>query len=247
MRRVLLLVALACLWAQPAFAQVVHDGETVLASHVASADPHTITGKTTAGSNRVGVVHIRVSSAVFGAGNPVSVTWTGADNAGVMTEITTIDAAVGTAGGIRSYCVTNPPTSASDIVVDLTTSAPIGYVITSYNGASQSSPCTNAATAGPTTDTTPTVDVTSAANRMVVSVASAANTFSATGAGQTQEGTDVTDGGNYVMRASREAGAASVTMSYTISSAQWVTQGFSISAAAAGTVTPRGTLVGVLP
>lgn len=207
---------------------VAHDGEAVLSGDLGVADPQSLGSKTTAGTNRLGIVHLRFDTAEFGS-NPVDVTWGGVS----MTQIGS-GANIADAGGIRSFRLVNPPTASSAISVDLSGATVTGYVVTSFNGVDQITPIDTAGVQSATgTGTTPTATVSSATGNMVASFATAANVFSATGSGQTQEA-EITDGGSYVARASYEAGAASVVMDYTIGSANWATLAFEINADTGG-------------
>lgn len=220
---------------------VAHDGEAVLSGDLGVADPQSLGNKTTAGTDRLGIVHLRFDTAEF-ASNPVGVTWGGVS----MTEIGS-GASIADAGGIRSFRIVNPPTASSAISVDLASATVTAYIVTSYNGVDQTTPIDTAGVqTGTGTGTTPTATVSSVAGNMVASFATASNIFSATGSGQTQEA-EITDGGSYVARASYEAGAASVVMDYTIGSANWATLAFEINAAGGGgsTQPPRLLLLGV--
>lgn len=217
---------------------VAFDGETILAAHSASASSHTVTGKTTAGSDRVGVVRIKVTTPEFDNGG-TTVTWGGVS----MTQIGSgAKVASGTAGGVRAYRIVNPPTGASNIVITPAAgNSAVGYIVSSYSGVDQTTPVGTPAT-DTGSSTTPTVDVSAATDDMVLDMVTAAAPFSGSGGGQTIEGTP-TDGSSYVARGSREAGATTVTMSHTISSANWATIGFALKAAGAGDPAPTITSV----
>lgn len=216
---------------------VAHDGTGNLDDHLASSASHTISGKTTSGSDRVGIVDVRIPNAVYGAGEPLDVTW----NAVSMTEIGTGVNSGTAVGAVRSYYIINPPTSASDVVVTFTDPTPLGYTIRSFNGGTTP---TNVNT-GSGSDDTPTVNITSPSGDMACDCVTAGNTFSALGSGQTQDDSDqMTDGSTYVGRTSHEGGSGTVTMDHTLSAAAtWVTQGFSIPAAAAGSADVTGHLL----
>lgn len=203
---------------------VAFDGEAILSGRHASSSTWTISGKTTAGSDRVGIVRF-MGNATF-----TSITWGGV----AMTEIGTV-----TRGSlvIRSYAIVDPPTSASDIVINFVAPGAGPYAVTSYNGVDQADPIGDVQTATGT-GTTPTVDVSSAADDMVLDAMDVANVISSVGANQTAEYLDTT-GSSDRFGASREAGAATVTMSWTVSSGAWSTMGFSLNAAGdAGSIVP---------
>lgn len=228
MKKLLLLLLLLPL---SALAQVAHDGESNLQGHSTAATTHNIGNKTTAGSNRVGVVDLRFANAAH-AGEPASVTWNGVG----MTQIGT-GATISSAGGVRSFIIVNPPTASSAVVVTTNTSTPVGYCVRSFSGVHQTTPVDAGATQTATgTSTTPSVTVSSAADNMVLNAATVAGTFSANGAGQTQD-CESSDGATYTMRTSREAGAASVVMDHTAGSANWSTHGFELVAAAGASST----------
>ena len=200
---------------------VAADGEAILSGRQASADPWTFSGKTTAGTNRIGVLRF-----FSGGGAPaVAPTWGGSN-------MTLIGSVAKGAGAVYAYYIVAPATASSDIVVDLTAPAIGAYVVTSYTGAHQSTAPTGFASATGSS-TTPSVDVTSVTDDLVLDAMDVDNVITSVGAGQTAEYLDTTGpsdrfGGSY------EAGAATVTMSWTVSSAAWCTLGFSLVAAAGG-------------
>lgn len=211
---------------------VANDGEADLAGNTAAGTSHAFGNKTTAGSNRIGIVHLQFASAAF-ATEPATVTWGGSG----MTQIGTGVNFGSDPGGVRSYYIVDPPTGSTAVAATTTATTELGYVVCSFNGADTTgTPIdTGSIQTATGTSTTPSVTVSSAAGNMVVSVAIGGNIFSANGSGQTQDGAEFTDGGSYVGRATHEAGAASVVMDYTLnSSVGWATQAFEINALAGG-------------
>jgi hypothetical protein len=203
----------------------LHDGEPNLSGHLTANTLHTISGKTTVGADRFG----RFSATAGGTAwaSLVRVEWNGVD-------MTLIDAQDDGAGReTRMYGIVNPPASASAIEVEFSAPVAMGYVISSYNGVDPGTPYENTNAASGTGETA-SVTISSGAGGLVVDVATAAGPTVAEGANQDQEGSDVTDGSNYTMGASREDGAASVEMSWTITSAPWAIIATSLRASGGG-------------
>lgn len=103
-----------------------------------------------------------------------------------------------------------------------------------FTGVNQSQPFRATATANGS-DQTVTVDVSSAANDIVIDVAAIDNAPTTTiGSGQTQH-YDTASGSNITGSGSREAGSGTVTMSWTLDATQsWVTIGASLQPGALG-------------
>lgn len=199
-----------------------HDGEANFSGRHASAGTWTFSGKTTAGSDRLGVLRFMVATATAIS----SVTWNGA----AMTQIGTV---VRGSSTIYVYRILAPPTSASDVVITFSGATPSGpYLVTSYNGVDQTTPVSGFVT-NTGSGTTPTVDVSSAADNLVLDAMDVANVISSVGADQTAEFID-TAGGSDRFGGSREAGASTVTMSWTVSSGAWSILAFSLNNASGG-------------
>jgi hypothetical protein len=215
---------------------VAHDGEANVTAAGTSASTITFSAKTTAGSDRIGILSIAIANAAV----ITSVTWNGSN----MTQAVSAQNPTDNRYAVIYYII-NPPTAASDIVVS--TSAPTDYVgvVSSYSGAHQTTQDGDTSSASGTT-TPATVDVTSASGEMVVDALYfiGAGTSPSVGADQTQNGNS--NQGTWHGASSREAGAATTTMSWTLtSSTRWTIVGFSIRATASGstTVTPtQGTI-----
>ncbi len=201
---------------------VDHDGESNLTARTTAtgAGPFTVTasGKTTAGSNRYGVVRFMTSGTV------TSVTWDGV----AMDLIQSTTRAAGTLT-IAAYGIVAPPTAGSDVVITVTAPVEVTYTVSSYNGVDQVDAIGNTATNSGST-ANGSVVVTSAVDHLVLDAFDVANVASV-GADQTEEGSNL--GGGDEFGASREAGAASVTMSWTHGAADWGTVGFSLNAVTA--------------
>lgn len=197
-------------------AHVGPDGTAHVTGRQASASTWTLSGKTTAGTNRLGVVRL-----VFNSTRTISsVTWGG----NAMTHLgTTVDQGT---ERIFAYYIIAPPTASSDVVVTLSGPTDGAYAVTSYEAVHQTTP-TGAANTATGTSTTPSVDVSSEVGALVLDAMLVANTISSVGAGQTSEYLDTT-GGSDRFGCSREAGATTVTMSWTVTSAAWATLGFEI-------------------
>lgn len=211
---------------------VLHDGEANLTGRHASAATWTLSGKTTAGSDRVGVVRFMAST-----DSPVtSVTWGGV-------AMTLVGSVVRSDATIYAYEIPAPPTEASDVLIAFTSGSPSGpYTVSSYNGVDQTTPIRNQGAgalfvSATGTSTTPSVNVTSATGDLVLDAMDVAQVISSVGANQTTEFLD-TAGGSDRFGASREAGAATVTMSWTTGSAGWSILAFSLNAATGGEPDP---------
>lgn len=103
---------------------------------------------------------------------------------------------------------------------------PLTYVLTvvTCDDVHQSSPIYDSNVATGASGTTITVDCTSAVGQLVVDFAAAdTNSTLTTGAGQTNIDQDSADGGALVAGSSYEDGAATVTMSHTITDDDWST------------------------
>lgn len=104
--------------------------------------------------------------------------------------------------------------------------------VSSYCGVDQATPHGTVATAAGS-DTPVTVDVTSAAGEMVVDTIFTHNAVTAD-AGQTETANVATNEGNHVVASSREAGASTVTMSWTqVAGDYWGAVAIPLKAAAA--------------
>lgn len=208
---------------------VAHDGEANATNNSPTAVPSlTVTGKTTAGSDRYGVCAVIANNGASVTG----VTWNGS----AMTQLASV--INGTDGrGAYLYGIAAPPTAASDVVVSMSPDSRCIALVSSYNGAHQTTqnatPATASGTASPAT-----VNVTDAnSGDMVVDSLYfiGAGTPPAVGAGQTG---DTADDQNIFGGHSREAGPATVTMSWTLTSAtRWSIAAIAIRAAAAGAPT----------
>ena len=193
----------------------VHDGETNLfgRTNATGGGPSTLTisSKTTAGVNRAGIVRFTTP------GNITNVTWNGVamDLVGSVTN-------AANANDLYAYVIANPPTSASNIVISVDSDAEIAYLVTSYKDVNQSDLIGDVETAtGSSAEGS--VIVSATANDLVLDAFNATNLITP-GAGQTEEGGDVGGGDDFA--GSREAGATSVTMSWTLTSSQWGIIGF---------------------
>jgi hypothetical protein len=195
------------------------DGEAVQTS-TTPATTHTVSGKTTAGTNRFGVWASR-SSFDPAANYPQ---WNGVSMTLIRQQET-----------LYVYGIVNPPTAASDVVTQWAGGAPGGNetVVWSYNDVHQTTPVRGGSATGDSqTSGTPSIAVTSQAGDLVVDVIEISHIISAAGSGQTQRGTAA--GGSRAVAVSDEAGAASVTMDWSVGgSAAWDMVGFSLAPPAA--------------
>jgi hypothetical protein len=148
-------------------------------------------------------------------------------------DLTEVGSASGGGRTVKLFRIVNPPESASDIVFEFSAPVAMGYIASSYNGVDQDTPCENTITAtgsGPTASVT----ITSAAGNLVIDAVTCAGP-SVAPIDITQEGSDVTDGGSYTMGAGRDDGAASVVMSWDLSSSvAWAIIATSLRASGGG-------------
>ncbi len=190
------------------------NGSTTGASSAATLSwQHTIGSA----SNRILIVGV----AIGGSTSPTvsSVTWNGT----ALTQVTS-GSVNGTNCRAEMWYLLNPGTGVGKtITVTLSGSARFTAGAVVFAGVHQTTPFDTFSSATGNS-TAPSVAATSAATDVVIDVLAAAGTPTATaGAGQTSEWTQVTSGGTNVRGAgSIEVGAASVTMSYTLSaSGRW--------------------------
>jgi hypothetical protein len=127
---------------------------------------------------------------------------------------------------LHAYEIVNPPTGASDVIITVDAPVEITYLISSYNGVDQADPI-GAIAEATGSGANGSVAVASAVGDLVLDVFDVEQT-STVGADQTEEGSDL--GGGDEFSGSREAGAASVTMSWTHVAANWGILAFSLNA-----------------
>lgn len=203
------------------------------------AGPFTWTGKTTAGSDRVGIFGVATASDVV-----TGVTWGGS----AMTLIDAAQISVTESRAVYLWRIINPPTGASNIVMTLSAPASGYGGVTSYTGVDQTTPIR--AFSGATGTTSPaTTACASAVGDMVVDAVQyeGSGTPPSVGADQTSRWTG--DQGGWFVAGSTEAGAASVTMSWTLTTpTDYAIKAASLQAAAAAGGAARSsgmTLTGV--
>jgi hypothetical protein len=127
-----------------------------------------------------------------------------------------------------TYAVSvNPPSTGGYTEYDV--------AILSKNGVHQTNDFSTSAATANGSGTTPTVDVSSAAGELVIDACTFGGNQSAMGAGQTERRLHATSTGQGV---SEEAGAATVTMSWTQSSADWVIAAVALEPSAGGDPPP---------
>lgn len=207
---------------------VAHDGEAnVTANATTAVASITASGKTTAGSNRYGVVCAYVRNPATTA----TATW---DSVSMGSPVAHH---ANPTDGRQTYIwgIIAPPTGATDIVVTMGTADSQGVVVvSSYSGVDQSTPVDAEVTASGTADPA-TLDVSSAVGDMVVDCLYflGAATAPSVGADQVENGND--DDGGIFGASSREAGAATVTMSWTLTTpTRWTQVAVNMNQAAAG-------------
>jgi hypothetical protein len=213
---------------------VAHDGEADLSGRAASSTTWSLGNKTTAGTNRVGIVRLFVH-----AGSTTTPTWGGAG----MTHVGTVNFSGGASESVRCYEIVDPPTGSSAVSVAVSGASEGAYLVSSYNGVDQADRIGDMQT-NTGTSVTPTVDVTSAVGELVLDAMDVQQIITSQGANQTPEFID-TAGASDRFGCSREAGAATVTMSWDVNSADWGIVAFALREATGGGATdipvPLGT------
>jgi hypothetical protein len=138
-----------------------------------------------------------------------------------MTQVPGGTATQGTLARAELWYLTNPPTGANDVVVTFSANAISRAGAISFTGVNQATPLGTANGANNRTSTA-TVDVSSATNEVVVDVVAMESTSATISAGANQNLGFDSDAGSTNIRAggSYEAGAGTVTMSWTISSSK---------------------------
>mgnify|MGYP001561318198 CR=1 FL=1 len=220
LRRLALPLMWLAIWTQVAWGQVVFDAAaTGTAANAASLTfAHTVGA---GGTNRVLIVGVSIDNR----------TVTGVTYAGVA--MTSVGSVANGAQISHLWRLVNPATGANDVAITLSGGGTdiVGCAI-SVTGAHQTSPVGTFASATGTS-TAVTVNVTSAADELVVDMASVDAGALTVGAGQDSR-CNATAGDNQG-GGSTEAGAGTVTMSWTSTvSSAWATGGVSVKVAAAG-------------
>lgn len=190
------------------------------------------------GNNRILVVHVAIRHN-SSARSVSSITYNGVN----LTKLGSVDNGAYTTLRSETWYLTTPATGANNVVITLNGAANHAYTIESYSGVDQTTPFgTYASATG--NSAAPSVAVTSAAGERVLDYVAFDNVNGYTvGAGQTERGASGLSGATAIYGvASEEAGAASVTMSWTLTvSGQWATGGAPIKSA---TVVPSISVVG---
>lgn len=184
-----------------------------------TANPTLTFSHTTSGANRYLKVVTGTNSG--SAGNISGVTFNGVALTFLDRQSTSPTSPY---GQTEYWYLINPPLGTFDVVVTHANPPEVTVAKAStYSGVHQTTPHgTSAKATGATT--TPTVNVSSASGELVVDGCINVDAgFTATGAGQTARGADATFGTNpdIALRASDEAGAGTVTMSYTTASSTY--------------------------
>lgn len=204
---------------------VAHDGEANLSQAYSFVGSVTVTGKTTAGSDRVAVGHLAQS---FGAAI-TGVTYGGSG----MTAGSTVGG--GGVQGAHLYYFVAPPTGATNLVASFGDDDDGAFGASSYNGVDQTTPRrtnSNDTGTGVGSPATVTCDP-SAVGDVVVDCVSSIDGQPVLGANQVSLFNTESSGGSGRWGAgSREAGAATVTMSWT-GVGDWAIASMSLQAAAA--------------
>lgn len=150
-------------------------------------------------------------------------------------------------GNSQIWRLIAPATGANNITVSMSVARRIYLQGISFTGADQTTPDGTPNQQGPTTSSTaPSIAVSSAAGEIVIDAMGALNNPTATvGAGQTQD-FNLANSVSLIGCGSNEAGAASVTMSWTLSAANfWWTCAIPVKPVSVVTSVPSLTLLGV--
>lgn len=244
MRRILLGVLLL-LCARPAAAAVTFDANATAACHAAGATSINCSTLTVgAGTQRALVCKIGWTVTTVSA---ITLTWDSGGTNQAMTAITGATA-TGTAALAKVYGLVAPTSGAKTLAAAWTTASDVTVECTSWTAVDQTGGATTFpnGTGATGTSTTSSVTVTSAVGNAVeaVHVDTNAGCTCFTAVNNTQTFIDNT---NADAAGNRAAGAATVTMTATISaSTPWASAGTDILAAGAGAAcTPTLTLLGV--
>jgi hypothetical protein len=209
---------------------VAHDGTSNVTVEYNAATSVTASSKTSSGSDRCAVLHI---GHLYAANLISGVTYGGS----AMTFVEADERANGVYAALYRYVA--PATTASDVVMSFDGS--IGHFgavcVSSYNGVDQTTPIRASASANGSSGTS-SVDVSSATGDVVVDAQGIYGTQPTAGGGQTSMlSTAGGSSGGMCSGASREAGATTVTMSWTHGSDQWAIAAMSLKAAGAAAAT----------
>lgn len=202
------------------------DGSGVIEAAINDVSSYTSSAgaKTTSGSNRVGAVI--VAGYMFGTSDPngTTVTWGGVsmDKVGEAHYSGDDDLVA------ILYRILAPPTSGSTIAATFAGNLTGGVIVASYQDVDQSTPFGAVATANGNSGTA-SVNVSAAVGDLVIDALMFSNAPTV-GAGQTEVG-NINQADKYAGH-SYEAGAASVTMSWTATSTFWAIVGVALKAVA---------------
>lgn len=224
MKRWLRTLAVALLLLRPGYGWAALAFDATSTANTASATSVTF-AHTTTGSDRVLIV-----GASWRDGFPLAVCTGITYNGVAMTALG--DHKSGTLG-ICMYALVAPATGANNVVITMD-NAPnrlVGGAV-SFTGANQSTPTGTYAEADGAS-TVPSVDVSSATGEIVVDTLAFGDASATVGSGQTQRW-QVNDADDFYTGAgSTEAGATTVTMSWSTGFGTWVIGGVSVKEAAA--------------
>ena len=210
-----------------ASAQVAFDGTANISASFSAVSSVTLSAKTTDGVNRV---------AVIGAGSTEGDIDTVNYGASAATEVRREQGVSGPDAEVWRFVA--PPTAATDVVITYLAAESGGAGVSSYTGVDQTTPVSNSAGANGS-GSPATVAVTSAPGEMAVDAVGVAETTApVVGAGQTQVWN--TGPAFAFGAASYEAGAATVTMSWTFGAFPlWSIAALSLKEAGGGAAPPK--------
>lgn len=221
---------------------IAFDAQATPAFSTANVATLSTAGFTISGANRILIVGV-----LSGAGTPVDPTTVKAGGCS-GTNMTQVGSTVNVGGNVKltMWRLTSTQglgTGSTVVCVAWPSNQDeTGIVAASYTGVDQTTPLGTPATATVTSSAAPTVNVTSATGELVVDVvgfldSGGANRTLTVGAGQTSRGeVEGANLGSEGLGTSEEAGAATTTMSWTISAAidAWGIIGVPLKAAGAG-------------
>ncbi|MGI9298591.1 MAG: hypothetical protein ACR2QC_11950 [Gammaproteobacteria bacterium] len=218
MRRLLIAVVFICLASPHAFAVIAFDAAS--SDFDGSAVTSLTYSHTTTGTDRALIVGVGgyISGATFP--DVPTVTY---DAVSMTQEATLTWDADGFATRLTLFCLANPSTGASDVVVSSTSSNSLFSVAMSYTGANQTDPCGASGTNSVDAGTSTSIDVTTSLGDWAVDVIHYFHDGTTTltpGAGQTERIHLNNGGSDDSQKGSDEVGAAgTTTMSWTASAA----------------------------
>lgn len=217
------------------FGAVAFDNKAT-AGPTTSSSP-SITSASTTGSNLIGIAWFahNDNTTTFITGTP---TWGGSN----MTYVTRVVLSAGTGRVLEMWRIVAPATGAQTVSGTWATSVRWKMAAITYTGVDQTTPLGTAVTATTTLGTSVTVDISSASGELVISgvLNNDGTTALTQGAGETERFEDNSGANDVAIAGSDEAGAATVTMSYSGSNDRWATIGAPLKPVSASVPAKKG-------